>query len=178
MRVYLIDWFGPYSYNECRKYPKELKFGLYAISGIYYHEQYNKLQYIGITEKSLIERFESDPSHHVHSVTRNRKIWYGKIVKRQNISRYDLELVEWAVVHFSEPSKNSKKTFTPPPESCILISTFYNKTTIFEEEKKPSRRRSIQSIPQLVYWDSNAQILKAATEVATYFTENSRKDRA
>lgn len=169
MKVYLVDWFGPYSYEECEEYQEELNFGLYAISGIYYHEQYDKLQYIGITENSLKFRF-NDPTHIVHDVNRNQKIWYGKIVKKQNVRRYDLELVEWALIHFAEPPKNSKKTFTPPPDSCILISTFYSKYALFNKGNTPLLRMplTIQAIPQLIYWDSDAQTLKAATKVETY----------
>ncbi|MBD5647954.1 MAG: hypothetical protein HDQ89_10240 [Desulfovibrio sp.] len=151
MKFYLMDWRGPYTYDEAI-HDTTLENGLYAITGIRKNKINNKknikLQYIGKTKTTLGTRF-NDKSHYVHQVNRELGIWFGKI---RNKRVDDLLFIEHMFIRFS-PEKdkfNKQNKERLPTESGVVISNFFNKEMNRQYIRLPP---PVRCIPEVIIWD-------------------------
>ena len=165
MNTILLRWHGPFSLAEITNgrqgATKQIEAcggnGLYAVTGKTKGQRLSRLQYIGITEQKYRARFY-DKNHKVYSVSREQKIWLGKIAFGET-DRKLLELAESMLIYFNDEVDilNEKKVFSPPKQSCALISAFFKKDTGEPYVRLPA---IVRMLPEVLVWDKESSILR------------------
>lgn len=130
-KCFVLEWYGPFSYDELDKYVKEnanLKFRFYAISGLCSRQRGEPIwQYCGITERLITQRFK-DKDHKIKNITRDKEIWLGRFSNPMlSNNRNIIELVEHLIICSYELSLNEKKTKTFPKEPIGIFNLWFNK---------------------------------------------------
>jgi hypothetical protein len=132
--VTIIDWYGPYSFEEAVKAAKEeFDNGLYLCLGKTKSQHgATKLQYVGIAGESLSTRI-NESHQKLTLVTRDRVIWLGEVgtmgvpgIKKKKTDRA-LDLAEWALVYFLQPPLNNKKKKKPPELPVSVLNRWWRK---------------------------------------------------
>jgi len=119
----IVDWRGPYSFEDIAETP-ELGNGLYLATGKLKYQREPTIQYCGITEGSFYERFKKH--HKVNEINREQEFWLGKINYPDDASRYFLEMAESIIIYFWQPELNEKKK-VKMPKPITLISKWFKK---------------------------------------------------
>jgi len=117
----IINWTGPFVYEEIESYPN-LGNGLYLATGKLKYERFSNIQYCGITEGSFITRIKNH--HKVHEINREQEFWLGLIEYPSDASRHYLEVAESIIVYFWQPTLNERKKVYPPKPTTIISKWF------------------------------------------------------
>lgn len=154
MKIYTMEWKGPFFCLEDIKYDNELYNGIYAFIGIRKYKKYNKenikLQYIGKTKNLLYTRLTNH--HKLKYINRELSIWFGRIT---NTNNYNLEHIEHMFISFSleNDTINEKKTMSYPKTSSIIVSTFIK----HNGDSYINLPKSVRCIPEIVIWDKKCR---------------------
>jgi hypothetical protein len=117
MKTIILNWFGPYTFEEVLS-DKESGNGLYLATGKRAYERVSKIQYCGITERGFAKRLKTH--HKVNQITNDREFWLGKIEYPQNHNREILEVAEKIIVWTWQLPLNEKKKDTPSKPTTII----------------------------------------------------------
>jgi hypothetical protein len=174
MRTFLVDWYGPFddteiATHELRKlleWPELAENGLYAIIGKKKNQKKCRLQYIGISKNTFAQRFVNH--HAIEDVCREKSIWVGKLNLEDEALKSELELVEHALLHFSDDvPMNDKKKKSLPSRSCIVISRFWDK----KGNLVPKADQCFEVVPSVIIWDYDEGILHYSYELESWTQE-------
>src|SRR4051812_45570627 len=111
----VIEWCGPVSLEAI---PDWEPGGLYIFTGKLKGQRYDRIQYIGVTERHFHHRFYQH--HKVNLITRNRKLWLGKVTHPPRLRREWLERAESMLIYMVDPELNSRKKVYPPRPTAII----------------------------------------------------------
>ena len=139
----VINWHGPVAAEEIDSYHEG---GLYVITGYKHYGRKDKIQYIGITERSFSARF--DRHHKIKQVVRNRRIWVGEIVYPTEPSRTKLERAEGMLIYALQPDLNQQKKFTLPRPAVVVSHWFTPK-----KAARFNHQGIFSGFPDVISWD-------------------------
>ncbi|MEX5570669.1 hypothetical protein Q1J55_22935 [Pseudomonas syringae] len=139
----LINWYGPVSFEDIDNYHAG---GLYLVSGHQKYQRVDQIQYIGITAGNYSTRFASH--HKINAVTRNRRIWLGKIAFPSEPTRTTLERAESILIYAQQPPLNERKKIKLP-RPLVLISHWFNP----KNAPRYNRQGIFSGFPDVVSWD-------------------------
>ncbi|MFN4000473.1 hypothetical protein [Algoriphagus sp.] len=132
MRAYVINWQGPYNYDNLNQ--NKHKNVLYLITGkkkinglIYY--------YCGITTSTVYKRI-NDPYHKNWGVKSGKEFWVGVIERKNKPSRSLLEALENVIINFWQPQLNKNKLNLKPKKRIVIINQWLNLDGEFRVNKK------------------------------------------
>ncbi len=145
MKLYIVNWQGPYNDETLRDNPDSL--GLYLITGFQKHERNKSIQYCGIT-KSLVRNRIINGHHKKDKITREREYWIGKVISTTKVNRRDLEIIESLIVYFWKPELNDRKKYRCPSPTVVL-SRWHNR----KGELRLKVRYEGQRLQDVIYWD-------------------------
>ncbi|SHN51990.1 hypothetical protein [Desulfovibrio litoralis] len=165
METIYINWHGPFTRDDinCENHCKDDDClclsgnGLYALFGMQKYERKAKLQYIGLTQRRYIDRFnekqDTENQHRINDISRNLMIWLGKVeTPKRTVKREILEAAEYALIYFSEPQMNEKKTIYAPKFDCTVISRFFHKNSDKLRKRIP---KLLNDIPDVISWNAS-----------------------
>lgn len=173
MRIFLVNWYGPFtdaeiatrSLRKVLNWPALAENGLYMLVGKRKYQKKLRIQYIGISQTTFAQRFANHEKKDL--ITRDAQVWLGKIGTYDDALRSELELVEHALLAFSDETPlNERKKRSYPAHSCAVISRFFStEGRIVTAE----RQACFEAVPDVLLWDkSTPQILHYATSLETY----------
>ena len=113
----IINWKGPFTYDEIQENP-EMGNGLYLAAGKQKYERENSIQYCGITEGSFARRFKDH--HKIPQITREQEFWLGEVSVPEKATRHYLEIAETLIIYFWQPALNERKKYTPPKPTTVI----------------------------------------------------------
>ena len=147
----VIDWRGSYDLKEAQKVTwHEDNNGLYMFIGRTKGQRKDRLQYVGIAEKYLYDRFHKD--HHIIKQLDpdTLSIWIGEITsagipgKKPKKIGTAIDLSEWAMAYFLQLPLNDKKTKNPPTDAVSVYNRWWKK------DYETPRRRPRNDWPDLI----------------------------
>lgn len=144
-KTIIVDWYGPYEREEIENNPNWGN-GLYLASGFLKHKQSEEIHYCGITEGSFADRHSNH--HKLPRITRNLKLWLGKIAYPTRPTRQILELAESIIIYFWQPTLNEKKTANAP-SPVTLISRWYKP----DESPRFRQHPMCKNLEDVLSWD-------------------------
>jgi len=141
----IIDWKGPYTYQEVSEMP-EMGNGLYLATGKLPYQREAEIQYCGITTRSFYTRFKEH--HKVHEITREQEFWLGDITYPIQISKHYLEMAEALIIYFWQPKLNDRgKLYQPKP------LTLMNKWLKKDGEPRYRQHTLLKELEDVLSWD-------------------------
>jgi len=141
----VIEWCGPVSLETISDWGPG---GLYMFTGKLKGQQYDRIQYIGITEGRYQDRFYRH--HKIDLITRDRKCWVGKVMHPHRLRREWLERAESILIYLVDPKLNSrKKVYLPRPTA--IISHWFTQ----EGEPRYNRHGIFKKFPDVISWDGD-----------------------
>jgi hypothetical protein len=145
MRAYVINWHGPYSYDNLNQ--NKRKNVLYLITG---KKKSNGLiyTYCGITSSTVFKRI-NDPNHKNWGMKSNKEFWVGVIERKNKPSRSLLEMLENVIINFWQPEFNKNKLNLLPKNRIVIINQWLNLEGNFRANKK----HSAQEIPDFIFYN-------------------------
>jgi len=137
MRTFIIQWFGPYDFEEVAS-AANFGNGIYLIAGKQSYQRKSEIQYCGITEDSFYNRIRT---HHKRDfILRDQTFWLGQFLYPKKLNRSVLETAEKIIVYFWQPKLNERKKIAPPEPTTILNFWFkpdssprYNQLRIYRD---------------------------------------------
>mgnify|MGYP003968789381 CR=1 FL=1 len=122
----IINWSGPYSFDEAKKLKKQGIYLAYGRNRLGRDPSDKKLLYCGISERSVGIRIR-EHKNAVYNHPSN-EWWIGRQVFPVRKSRETLEWAEWVITYFFDPSINTQKKLNPPPAEIYLVNEWFFKT--------------------------------------------------
>ena len=143
-RVIIVHWTGPFSFDELDS-RGEAKV-LYLATGRTPFQRNDQIQYCGITERTIAIRMRRHPK--LALITKNPRIWVGRLAHPHRSSRADLEATESMVVYLWGPPLNERKKMHPP-RRCIVVSHWF-----YPDGRPRQRKRKIlRDLYDVMCWD-------------------------
>lgn len=139
----LINWYGPVTLADVDNYHSG---GLYMVTGYQKHQRNDQIQYIGITGGRYSTRFAQH--HKLPLVTRNQRIWLGKVVCPSEPTRTILERAEGVLIYVQQPLLNERKKLNIP-RPLALISHWFNARQV----PRYNRQGIFADFPDVISWD-------------------------
>ena len=147
--VAVVEWFGPYSFDEARSAAFDYNDGIYCALGKTKYQRESRIQYVGLASnlRSRINGFH----HALPLITRDQELWLGEVASPRTPGRKIkttdrmLDLAEWAHAYFLQVPLNTKKKATPPDRPITVYNRWWR--TDFET---PYRRRPHSEWPDII----------------------------
>jgi hypothetical protein len=141
----VIHWKGPYDLEQLDNKSHGSK-GIYLFTGKAKFKQSEGIPYCGITEQAFYTYLRSHRQK--ANITRNRRVWIGKIKHPTNITRDHLEHAEKIIIYYMQPDLNTQKKVNFP-DHLVLISHW------FKPNGDPRKRQlgPIIYLPDVICWD-------------------------
>lgn len=138
MRAYVINWHGPYSYDNLNQ--NKHKNVLYLITG---KKKSDGLiyTYCGITSSTVLKRINNDPYHKKWEMKSGVELWVGVIERKNKPSRSLLETLENVIINFWQPELNKNKLNLRPKSRIVLINQWLDLQGNYRANKKYSAQK-------------------------------------
>ena len=152
MRAYVINWYGPYSYENLRQ--NKHKNVLYLIAG---RKKMNGLiySYCGITTTTVFRRINFDPNHKSWKLKSDKEFWIGVIDRSIKPSKSLLETLEHVIINFWKPELNKNKKIKLPKNRIVIINQWLNPKGDIRFNKK----YFTQKLEDLIFFNGNEWIV-------------------
>lgn len=147
MKAIILNWFGPWSFEEVLS-DKKSGNGLYLVTGKRPYERNSTIQYCGITERGFAERLKTH--HKINQITKDREFWIASVEYPQNFDREVLEIAEKIIVWTWQLPLNKQKKISKSNPTTILHFWFKRNGTPRKNQLKIYRDFS-----DVVSWDGN-----------------------
>lgn len=151
MRAYVINWYGPYSYENLNQ--NKHKNVLYLIAG--------KLKrdgliytYCGITNGTAFKRI-NNLSHKSWSLKSNVEYWVGVVERKNKPSRSLLETLENVIINFWKPELNERKVWLRPKNRIVIINQWLNTSG----EIRINKNHIIQDLNDFIFYNGRDWIV-------------------
>lgn len=145
MQTFIINWFGPYTFDEVT-IDSELGNGIYLITGKQKYQRNTDILYCGITEGTFYNRFKRH--HKKEYVYRDENFWLGNFAYPLEVSRNTLETAEKIIIYFWGPVLNDRKKVTPPKPTTLLNFWFKRNHT-----PRINQLEIYRDLPDVISWD-------------------------
>ncbi|MCD9486632.1 hypothetical protein [Photobacterium iliopiscarium] len=145
MNTIIIDWRGPYLYDDLFDI-RDKEYGLYLATGKLPYQREALIQYCGITTRSFYTRLKEH--HKVHKITQKQEFWLGNIVYPSNISKQDLEQAESLIIYFWQPELNERGRISVP-KPITLMNKWFKKNG----EPRYRQHTLLKDLDDLLSWD-------------------------
>lgn len=154
-KTYVIEWKGPFSQDEIDVLDDKPGSGcLYLISGLVRYEHGTpKLQYIGLSTRGAAVRFK-DYDHKENLVIREKEYWLGHFSnQRQETTKGNLELAEFALRYTCQPPLNEKKKSSRPGAPVAVINRWMTCDGLYREKRIHPVQKTV---PDVIVYDGES----------------------